>query len=75
MSKTKITSKGQVTVPKQVRERLGLQPGDELEFIEEDGVYHIKKCLLPNPFKQYRGCLKSLAGANPDQVVQEMRGK
>ena len=75
MSKTKITTKGQITVPKQVRERLGLRPGDELEFIEENGVYHIKKCLPPNPFKKYRGYLKDLTGFDPDRVVQEMRGK
>lgn len=30
--KAKITSKGQVTVPKSVRTALGLQPGDELFF-------------------------------------------
>jgi antitoxin PrlF len=75
MSKTKITSKGQVTVPKQVRERLGLRPGDELEFIEEKGVYHLKKCLPANPFKKYRGYLKDLAGSDPDKTVEEMRGK
>ncbi len=75
MNKTKITTKGQVTVPKQVRERLGLQPGDELEFVEEDGVYRLKKCLPPNPLKKYRGYLEDLAGFDPDRVVQEMRGK
>jgi AbrB family looped-hinge helix DNA binding protein len=32
-----ITSKGQVTVPKAVRDKLNLQAGDKLEFIIEDG--------------------------------------
>lgn len=32
-----ITSKGQVTVPKAVRDRLNLRPGDKLEFLLEDG--------------------------------------
>jgi AbrB family looped-hinge helix DNA binding protein len=75
MSKTKITTKGQITVPKQVRDHLGLRSGDELEFIEEDGVYRIKKCLPANPFKKYRGYLKDLTGVDPDKIVQEMRGK
>lgn len=75
MSKTKITTKGQITVPKQVRDRMGLRTGDELEFIEEGGVYRIKKCLPQNPFKKYRGCLKDLAGHDPDRVIEEMRGK
>lgn len=29
---TRITSKGQVTVPKPIRDRLGIQPGDEVSF-------------------------------------------
>lgn len=33
----KITSKGQITLPKTVRERHGLKPGDRVEFFEENG--------------------------------------
>jgi AbrB family looped-hinge helix DNA binding protein len=29
---TRVTSEGQITVPKAVRERLGIQPGDALDF-------------------------------------------
>lgn len=29
-----MTSKGQLTVPKVVRDRLGLEPGDRIEFVE-----------------------------------------
>jgi AbrB family looped-hinge helix DNA binding protein len=75
MNRTKITSKGQVTIPKVVRERLGLKTGDELEFVEEDGVYRLKKCLAPNPLKKYRGYLNNLTGLDPDKVVLEMRGR
>ena len=32
MVAAKITSKGQITVPKEVRDRLGVGPGDSLEF-------------------------------------------
>jgi AbrB family looped-hinge helix DNA binding protein len=31
----RITSKGQVTIPKHIREKLGVVPGDEVEFREE----------------------------------------
>jgi AbrB family looped-hinge helix DNA binding protein len=33
----KITAKGQITLPKDVRDRYGLKPGDRVEFIEEYG--------------------------------------
>ena len=36
MSNAKMTSKGQITVPKEVRDRLGLKPGDRVLFIVED---------------------------------------
>jgi AbrB family looped-hinge helix DNA binding protein len=31
----RVTSKGQVTIPKEVREKLGVRPGDEVGFREE----------------------------------------
>ena len=37
MPSATMTSKGQLTVPKQVRESLGLQPGDRVDFQIEDG--------------------------------------
>ena len=37
-----ITSKGQVTLPKPVRDRLRLRPGDKIDFIlEEDGCLRV----------------------------------
>ncbi len=56
-----ITSKGQITLPKEVRENLSLQRGDRIEFLmEEDGKYSIipltsslsaLKSVLPKPDK------------------------
>lgn len=37
MSAATLTSKGQTTIPKDVREYLGLRPGDRMEFILEEG--------------------------------------
>ena len=75
MAKTKITSKGQVTIPKEVRDRLGLRPGDELEFVEEDGVFQLRKRLTTAPFKKYRGYLADLVDRDPDDLIQDMRGE
>ncbi len=36
MSTSTLTSKGQTTVPKDVRRHLGLKPGDKIRFLVED---------------------------------------
>lgn len=36
MSSATVTSKGQITLPKSVRERLGIEAGDRIEFIESE---------------------------------------
>ena len=42
MTTATITSKGQVTIPKDVRTRLGIGTGDRVEFFEiQDGVFQI----------------------------------
>ena len=42
MTTATITSKGQVTIPKDVRSRLGIGTGDRVEFVEiQDGVFQI----------------------------------
>ncbi|MCP3870349.1 MAG: AbrB/MazE/SpoVT family DNA-binding domain-containing protein [Gammaproteobacteria bacterium] len=42
MTTATINSKGQVTIPKSVRTRLGIGTGDRLEFVEiRDGVFQI----------------------------------
>ena len=52
-----ITSKGQATIPKPIREHLGLQPGDRVKFfVHPDGTV----VLLPKlPASSLRGMLKS----------------
>ena len=71
----KLSSKGQVTLPKDVRRRLGLKTGDTIEFIEEPEGYRIYKRVISSPFDAYVGYLKDLAGRDPDEIVREMRGE
>jgi antitoxin PrlF len=71
----KLTSKGQLTVPKMVRERLGIQPGDELEFVEEDGTFLIRKQVRESPFDRYIGFLSHARGTETDDVLTELRGE
>jgi AbrB family looped-hinge helix DNA binding protein len=40
----RVTSKGQVTIPRQVREALGIRPQSEVEFVKvKDGDYRLVK--------------------------------
>jgi antitoxin PrlF len=75
MTKARVTSKGQITIPKPVRDRLGLRAGDEVEFVEDASGIHLRKELVESPFKPYRGFLKQLKGQDPDQLIEEIRGK
>jgi antitoxin PrlF len=52
-----ITAKGQATIPKQIREHLGLKPGDRLKFfLHPDGTV----VLLPKlPARSLRGIVRS----------------
>lgn len=36
MSTATVTSKGQVTIPKEIREKLNLQSGDKIKFLTDD---------------------------------------
>lgn len=61
MSTAIVTSKGQITIPKPVREGLGVETGDWVEFVEiERGVYTVAaatrdirdlKGVIPTPAK------------------------
>ncbi len=39
----RVSAKGQVTIPKEVRELLGIKPGDFVAFIARDGEIVLKK--------------------------------
>lgn len=53
-----IGSKGQVTVPLEIRRRLGLKEGDRVEFFVDNGQTFIRPARLEaNPFKKYIGSL------------------
>ena len=61
MAQATLTSKGQITLPKVVRERLGIEAGDKVEFVEtEPGVFSMVaatrdvrelKGVIPKPAK------------------------
>ena len=48
MPTSTLTSKGQMVIPKTIRDRLKLEPGDRLDFIIQEDV-HTLKGRLPRP--------------------------
>jgi AbrB family looped-hinge helix DNA binding protein len=46
---TTLTSKGQVTVPKEVRDALGLKPRDKVEMFVKDGAIWLRKADSSSP--------------------------
>ena len=61
-----VSSKGQVTVPQEVRIRLGLKEGDRVEFVMEGGNTIMRPLRSgENPFEAYAG---ARAGAFPGGV-------
>ena len=53
---SRISSKGQVTVPLEFRKRLGLKSGDRVEFVDDGGRTVIRpEQARENPFLKYVG--------------------
>jgi AbrB family looped-hinge helix DNA binding protein len=70
-----ISSKGQVTVPIEVRHRLGLREGDRVEFVYEDGRTILRPARTEkNPFTAYLGALPAFSSLEEINAwVREMR--
>jgi AbrB family looped-hinge helix DNA binding protein len=74
----RITSKGQVTIPAEIRLLAGLQPNTDVEFVFRDG-----EVLLRRSGGKTRGQLLvarlqgafSSAGRTTDEIMQETRGE
>ena len=74
--RSRVTSKGQVTIPWKIRETMGIKPGDEVEFKEDEaGSILLKRKKKTSPFKKYEGYLKTKRGSDVDSIIEDMRGK
>ena len=69
---TTVSTKGQVTIPKEIRDRLGLRPGSRLEFTAENGrLVGLKADLDRDPVTAVTGII---AAMDVDAYLQETRG-
>ena len=73
-----LTKKGQVTIPKRVRDRLGLKPGSEVEFtLTDDGYVALvkvdgKRAKPKSRFAKIRGT--ATGGMTTDEIMRLPRG-
>ncbi len=75
--KSTITSKGQTTIPKSIRERLHLAQGAELDWSIEEGETVVVRLAKPseNPFMTFLGTFPLPIGQTTDEVMEQIRGE
>lgn len=74
---TTVTSKGQVTIPKPIRDRLGIVPGSAIDFqLAADGrivLVKVDGALRASRFEALRG--RAGAGPGTDEIMALTRGE
>jgi len=74
-----VTSKGQVTIPKPIRDRLGLEPGTQAEFVVNSRGEYVLKRADGKPVVGIRERLRDVIGSRPsdmttDEIMALLRG-
>src|SRR5690348_17612382 len=73
----KLTSKGQITVPRDIRRRLGVRAGDKLEFEDNGHGVRVKAVRSESVFEKYRGIGTPGIGSGRKAIqkwIREIRG-
>ena len=71
LMKAIVAERGQVTIPKSLRDKLGICPGTALEFIAKDGTLVVRKAET-DPVSQVFGCLGGRI--DTDKFIRALRG-
>ena len=75
---TRLSSKGQVVIPEEIRERLGLEPGVQFVVVGEGDVVVLKTLKTPT-MSQFKGLVADAreaanrSGLEPDDVAAAIR--
>ncbi|RMD96068.1 MAG: AbrB/MazE/SpoVT family DNA-binding domain-containing protein [Calditrichaeota bacterium] len=71
---SKVSPKGGIIIPKEIREKIGLEPGMRVAFVEDNG--NIRLVPVPkNPVKYARGMLKRYGEGSLTKLLLEERKK
>lgn len=71
-----VTRKGQITIPKDVRDALGLAPGSQVEFTIEAGRAILRRRVPAEAFDRWQGFLRGkLPFDSVDDMLDALRGE
>lgn len=70
---TIVAERGQVTLPKALRDKLRIGPGTVLEFSAEEGRLVATKVITDHPAQHLMG--RHSKGRRTDQIMAVLRGK
>ena len=72
----RIGKHGQVTIPKALRDRLGLTPGVEVEFTATgEGLLVRKRAAVMHPVDRVAGILDGVFDEDVDAYIEAVRGR
>ncbi len=69
----KVTSKGQITLPREIRRRLGVRAGDRVEFEDDGKVMKVRPVRKKSPFEKYAGIGNPGIGKGRKAILKWMR--
>ena len=78
MELAKVTSKGQVTIPVEIRKKLGIKNGDKVLFIEDAGrIYMMNSSMeaLREAQMAFKGEAERLGLKNDDDVMEMIKAE
>jgi antitoxin PrlF len=71
----RVTQKGQVTIPRQIRLTLSIKTGDEVIFeMDRENVVLKKKTAANRNFEKYVGFLSHLKRKRSEDIIEQLRG-
>ena len=76
MELAKVTSKGQITIPRDVRVKMNLKTGDKLLFFEENGKFFLQNSnsiVLADFQKAMKGAAKQAGFNDTDDVIKYIK--
>ncbi len=72
--KATLTSKGQITIPAKIRQKLGLQPGQVLDFDEKSPYLKAVPVFDEEAMRSVLGCAEGKLGKSAREWLDETRG-